>query len=194
MTAYLKDLILAGFIAKDNSFDPKSGRVIRTEKYRLKDNYSRFFLKCVEPQRARIEKGLVRSQIPAQLPGWNSLLGLQFENLVLGNIDTLTKLIGIGGTPVLSASPYFQKATARKKGCQIDLMVVTKHSLYVVEIKRRLKIGMGVVREVQEKVSRISPVAGRSIRTVLVYEGQLTAGLENEGYFDFIIPFGMLMR
>ena len=194
MTAYLKDLMLAGFIAKDKSFDPKSGRVTRTEKYRLKDNYSRFFLKYVEPQRDRIEKGLVRSQVSAQLPGWNSLLGLQFENLVLGNVDTLTKLMGIGGTPVLSASPYFQKPTARKKGCQIDLMIVTKHSLYVVEIKRRLKIGMAVVEEVQQKVNRISTVAGKSIRTVLVYEGELTAGVKNEGYFDFIIPFGILMR
>lgn len=95
---------------------------------------------------------------------------------------------------MLSASPYFQKPTARKKGCQIDLMIVTKHSLYVVEIKRRLKIGMGVVEEVQQKVSGISPVAGKSIRTVLVYEGELTTGVGNEGYFDFIIPFGMLMR
>jgi len=193
MTAYLKDLLLAGFIARDRTFDPKTSRVTHTEKYRLRDNYSRFFLKFVEPNRDRIEKNLMRELAPAQLPGWDTLLGLQFENIILNNIDTLTTLMGIGKTPVLSASPYFQKQTARRKGCQVDLLIVTKHSIYIVEIKRRIKIGMEVVNEVQEKTRRISAGAGRSIRTVLVYQGELTSGLENEGFFDFTIPFAAFL-
>jgi len=70
---------------------------------------------------------------------------------------------------------------------------VTKHSIYIVEIKRRIKIGMEVVNEVQEKTRRISAGAGRSIRTVLVYQGELTSGLENEGFFDFTIPFAAFL-
>ena len=188
LSRYLKDLQLAGFIARDRSFDPKRGRVTRTEKYRLKDNYSRFFLRYVEPQRDRIEQGLMRDVAPAQLPGWETMLGLQFENLVLGNIDALSQLLGLARTPILSASPYFQKKTARKQGCQIDLLVVTKHSLYVVEVKRRVTIGREVIAEVQEKVDRLAAGAGRSVRTVLVYQGELAGGVAEEGYFDFVVP------
>ncbi len=56
--------------------------------------------------------------------------------------------------------------------------------------KRRVKIGMEVVNEVQEKTRRISAGAGRSICTVLVYQGELTSGLENEG--SLISPFPLL--
>ena len=52
---------------------------------------------------------------------------------------------------------------------------------------------MEVVNEVQEKTRRISAGAGRSIRTVLVYQGELTSGLENEGFFDFTIPFAAFL-
>jgi uncharacterized protein len=194
MTTYLRDLLLAGFIAKDLSFDPKSGRATRTEKYRLKDNYSRFFLRYVGPQRDRIEKGLMRDLAPAQLPGWDTLLGLQFENLILGNVSAITKLLGIGRTPVLSASPYVQKPTARRKGCQVDLLIATKHSLYVVEIKRRRRIGLEVIGEVKEKIRRIRTSADKSVRTALVYQGRLANSMEEEGYFDFIISCEALLN
>jgi len=194
MTSNLKDLLLAGFIAKDLSFNPKSGRAARTEKYRLKDNYSRFFLRYVDPQRDRIEKGLMRDLAPAQLPGWDTLLGLQFENLMLANVRAIMELLGIGKTPVLSASPYLQKPTARRKGCQVDLLIATKHSLYVVEIKRRSRIGLEVIGEVKEKIHRIQTSSDKSVRTALVYHGKLAAGMEEEGYFDFIIPCEMLLN
>ncbi len=193
MTDYLNDLQLAGFLAKDRMFDPKSGRTLRSEKYRLRDNYSRFFLRYVEPQRGRIEKNLMREFALAQLPAWDTLLGLQFENLVLNNTATLTQLLQIGRTPILSASPYMQRATARRKGCQVDLLIVTKHSLYVVEIKRRQRIGLEVLQEVQEKIHRIPAGTGRSIRTALVYQGRLTDSVKEEGFFDFIIPFSALL-
>ena len=193
MTSYMRDLVLAGFVAKDRSFDPKSGRIARTEKYRLRDNCSRFFLRYVEPHRDRIEKGLMRDLTLAQLPGWDTLLGLQFENLVLSNIGALTELLRIGRTPILSASPYVQKPTARRSGCQVDLLIATRHSLFVVEVKRRRKITLEIVGEVKEKVRRIPTGAGRSVRTALVYQGELAHGLEEEGYFDFIIPCKSLM-
>ena len=194
MTSYLRDLMLAGFVTRDRSYNPKSGRPSRTEKYRLRDNYSRFFLKYIEPHRDRIEQGLMGKMDPAQLPGWNTLLGLQFENLVLSNIAALTKLLRLGRTPILSASPYLQKPSGRRKGCQIDLMIATRHSLLVVEIKRRRRIGMEVVGEVEEKVRRIQGNASRSIRTALVYEGILADGVAEEGYFDFLIPSEALLK
>ena len=70
----------------------------------------------------------------------------------------------------------------------------TKHSLYVVEIKRRKSIGRSVVDDVREKVLRLPVNRGLSIRTTLVYDGTLDSRVETEGYFDFIIPFARFLE
>ena len=87
-----------------------------------------------------------------------------------------------------------RRPTARKKGCQIDLLMRTKHALYVVEIKRRTSIDLSVVSDVREKVLRLPSNRRLSIRTALVYEGTLDPRVEAEGYFDFIIPFARFLK
>jgi hypothetical protein len=129
-----------------------------------------------------------------QLPEWDIVLGLQFENLVLNNLSALTRHLGLERTPLLAAGPYSQRATVRKKGCQIDLLIRTKHALHVVEIKRRKSIDLSVVDEVREKVLRLPSDRNLSVRTALVYEGTLDPRVETEGYFDFIIPFARFLK
>lgn len=123
-----------------------------------------------------------------QLPGWDSMLGLQFKNLVLNNVPALTRSLRLGRTPLLAAAPYLQKPTRHKRGCQVDLLMPTKHALYVVEVKRRQIIGVEVIEEVQQKLQRLAAGRGRSVRTALVYQGQLDPRVEDEGFFDFLIP------
>jgi AAA+ ATPase superfamily predicted ATPase len=194
MSGYLQDLVLGGFLARDAVFDPKTGRATRTEKFRLRDNYARFYLRYVAPRRDSIEKGLLRGLSLDQLPEWDIVLGLQFENLVLNNLSALTRHLGLERTPLLAAGPYSQRATVRKKGCQIDLLIRTKHALHVVEIKRRKSIDLSVVDEVREKVLRLPSDRNLSVRTALVYEGTLDPRVETEGYFDFIIPFARFLK
>jgi len=193
MSEYLEDLVLGGFLACDTIFDPKTGRSTRTRKYRLRDNYARFYLRYVAPRKESIDKGLFRELSLDHLPEWESVLGLQFENLVLNNVPTLTRHLGLDRTPVLAAAPYSQRRTTRKKGCQIDLLIRTKHSLYVVEIKRRKAISLDVVDEVRKKVMCLVTDRNLSVRTALVYEGVLEPRVETEGYFDFIIPFARFL-
>ncbi len=194
MSEYLEDLVMGGFLARDTVFDPKTGRATRTRKYRLRDNYARFYLRYVAPRRDSIEKGLLRGLTLDQLPEWDTVLGLQFENLVLNNVSSLPRHLGLGRTPLLAAAPYSQRATARKKGCQIDLLIRTKHTLYVVEIKRRKAIDISVVDEVREKALRLPSDRRLSVRTALVYEGTLDPRVKTEGYFDFIIPFDRFLK
>jgi hypothetical protein len=94
---------------------------------------------------------------------------------------------------LLAAAPYVQRPTQRKQGCQVDLLMRTKHSLYVVEIKHRGSIDASVIDEIREKVIRLRVDGGVSIRTVLVYQGELDPRVESEGYFDFLIPFARLL-
>jgi len=129
-----------------------------------------------------------------QLPEWDTVLGLQFENLVLNNVTPLARLLRLERTPLLAAAPYLQKPTVRKKGCQIDLLLRTKNALYVVEVRRRKSIDVTVVDEVREKVRRLPSDRSLSVRTALVYEGHLDPRVEAEGYFDFLIPFARLLE
>ena len=94
--------------------------------------------------------------------------------------------------PILSASP-FRKASSRNGGCQIDLLLQTRKSVYVVEIKRKSEIGEEVERDVAEKVARFSIPRGISVRTALVYEGQLLPVVKANAYFDALVDISSLI-
>ena len=189
MTEYLSDLVLGGFVSRDVTFDPRTGRDTRKERYRLRDNYTRFYLRYVEPRRTRVERGLMENEPLAGLPGWEAIMGLQFENLALANVPTLSHHLRLGRTPILAAAPFVQTPTKRKKGCQVDLMLLTEHATYLVEVKRRRKIARSVVEEMKEKLSRLRLSPERSVRTALVYHGRLDPRIEDEQFFDFLVPF-----
>lgn len=194
VTEALAELESAGFITSDLPFDPQTGTEQRTPKYRLSDNYTRFYLRYVEPQARRIAKGLYRQRALETLPAWDTLMGLQFENLVITNRDTLLRHIELSNTPILNAAPYFQKKTLRREACQIDLMLRTSRSLYVVEIKLRTRIGHECITETQEKIRKLKLPKGTPCRTVLVYHGELEPGIVDEDYFDYLVPFERLFE
>ena len=63
----------------------------------------------------------------------------------------------------------------------------------MVEIKRRKHIGREVVSEMVEKCSRISRPAGVSLKTALVYDGELSPSVEADGFFDAVVPARVLL-
>lgn len=85
----LDDLALAGFIQEDCTWNLSIKKESRLKKFRLKDNYLRFYLRYIEPNKDRISKNLFESKSFMYLPGWESMMGLQFENLVLNNLKKL---------------------------------------------------------------------------------------------------------
>jgi hypothetical protein len=159
----------------------------------LKDNYIRFYLKYIEPLSDRIKNNIYDDAAIEDLINWDTIMGLQFENLVLNNLQSIIRLLQINPNSVLSASPYYQKHTAKQEACQVDLIIRTKYSVYVCEVKFRRKIGKGVIDEVYEKISRIKVKNILSIRPVLIYEGMLSENLLREDFFDRIIRFSDLL-
>lgn len=190
----LDDLASAGFIQRDVSFSPRSGEpMVRAIRYRLSDNYLRFWLKYVAPRRSQIEKRLYRRGPLESLVAWDSIFGLQLENLALQSFDALRPKLGLDRTLVLNAGPYVQRKSKRRAGCQIDLLVRTKRAVYVVEIKLRQRIERGVIEEVKAKVDRLEGARDLTVRTGLLYVGELDPRVEDEDYFDFLVPFGALL-
>lgn len=184
----LDELVMAGFLAADSGLNPETGHPSGRTLYRLRDNYTRFYLKYIEPNAASVKAGSFRFASLGQLPGWNAILGLQFENLVLANLPQLLPMLGFDRTLLLSAAPWRNARTARSRGCQIDLLLQAPRSTCVVEIKRKAEIGEDVADEVQAKVAALGMPRGTTVRTALVYEGRLSPRVEADGYFDFLIP------
>lgn len=189
----LEELETAGFIARDGGVNPLSGSKTRLFRYRISDNYTRFYLKYIAPNRELIDKGLFRFTDLEQLPGWPTILGLQFECLVLNNIVGLLGPLGLDRTVLTSAAPYRRAPHARGEGCQIDLLIQTRRAAWVVEVKRRREIGTEIVDEVAEKVKRLGVGRRMSVRTALVYSGKLSPAVEAEGFFDAIIDAASLL-
>ncbi len=192
----LRELEQGGFISSDPGLNPETGAPMRISKYRLRDNYTRFYLKYVMPHKTEIETGTYRHASIEHLPGWSTVMGLQFENLVVNNAMDVVKHIGIGKATVVSAVPYSNSRHGRNGeacGCQIDLLVQTPKTAYVVEVKRKNLIDSDVEDEVRRKMERLPIRHGITLRPVLVYAGELAKSVEADGYFDAIVPASRLL-
>ncbi len=191
---HLRSLAEGGFITPDNGINPETGRSARIDRYRLRDNYTRFYLRCVEPRKGEIAVGGYRFASVEQIPGWNSIIGLAFENLIVNNWTELLPRIGIGNAIVESAAPFRRVSADAAKGVQIDLLIQTPRTIYAIEIKRKNKIGQEEEREMEDKIARLKPRKGMSVRPVLVYDGSLDPQLSGSGYFAATIDASALLR
>jgi DNA-binding PadR family transcriptional regulator len=195
LSGALADLESAGFVSKDVSFHPEDGKTMpRKIRYRIRDNYLRFYLKYIGPAAEQIKKGLYQRVSLEALQAWDTIVGLQFESLVLSNQSLLLGRIGLGKVPVLNAGPYFQPKTKGLPGLQIDLLLRTKGSLYVFEVKFRKTIDLSVIAEVQRKVARLKRDPSLSVRTGLIYQGELNPKIDQADYFDHLVPFERLLE
>lgn len=192
---YLSDLTTAGFISRDYTWGLKDGKTSKLSRYRLKDNYVRFYLKYIRPNKTKIEKGIFKHTSVTTLPGWDSILGLQFENLVLNNDSRIIEMLGIPAEEIIFSNPFFQKKTKAYAGCQIDLLIQTKFNcLYICEIKfSRSEIGVSVIDEVEQKIHRLNRPKHFSYRPVLIHVNGVHSAVTECGYFAKIIDFGSFL-
>lgn len=195
ISSAMTELEEAGFVSSDPGKNPETGTATRCRRYRLKDNYARFYLKYVEPAKDTIDAGSFAFAGMEQFAGWQTIMGLQFENLVINNYKALLPWLGLERSLILSAAPFRRDVSekSRKKGVQIDLLLQTRMAFCLVEIKRQREIGRDIIDEMKDKVSRFAAPKGMSVRTALVYDGDLAPSVEADGYFDAVIPVSRLL-
>lgn len=194
MTKYLSDLSEAGFVQKDVSFNFKTYKPSKLSRYRLKDNYTRFYLKYIQEKKPLIESSLLENTNLESFIEWNIISGLQFENLVLNNLKKLIEIMGISPGSIQFASPYFQSKTKTQESCQIDLLIITRHSLYLCEMKFGKKVSKQVIPELTEKSGKLRIPKHLSVRPVLIYCGDLDRAIETEDYFFRLIHMDEFFR
>lgn len=192
----LDDLALAGFIQEDCTWNLYTQTTSYLKKFRLKDNYLRFYLRYIAPHADRITKNLFESKVFMHMPGWESVMGLQFENLVIHNLKDLCKILRIELLEIANAGPFFQRATKRQKGCQIDLMIQTKYNtLYLCEIKFSIsEVRSSCLEQMEKKIASLSAPKGFSIRPVLIHVNGVSQSVRESEMFTDIIDFSQFFN
>jgi hypothetical protein len=121
-TRALEELIASGFVSKYVALDKKSKNTL----FRLTDEYARFYLKYIEPNKNQGEhfwKTLFQSQSYIAWAGFN------FESICLKHITQIKKALKIEGIHSVSSS-------WSAKGTQVDLVIKRNdHWINLCEIK-----------------------------------------------------------
>lgn len=191
LTGYLTSLIQSGFIQKDESWSFKTGGESRIARYRLSDNYLRFYLKFIRPNVKKINSNLFSTTSITSLPAFDAIMGLQFENLVLNNRALILEYLGIKNEDIIFHNPYFQKTSESMEACQIDYLVQTRlGSLFVFEIKfTRKEIKTSVISQVEEKIKRLNKPRNYNCVPILIHMGDVSQSVIDRNYFLHIIDF-----
>ncbi len=192
----LKELVLAGFVKRDFTWNIGKSGTSRLSNYRVSDNYVRFYLRHVHKRRKQIVRGLQRDVQLHQLPGWHSSLGHGFENLVLENAHLVREALGILPQHVVDDGPYFQLRNKRQASCQIDYLIETEASnVYLCEIKYSSnRISEGVIEQARDQQEKITLPKRTSVRSVLIYFGELPDAVQDSGVFSSLINFEKFLR
>ncbi len=183
------DLELAGFIRRDFTWNFK-GEASRLSQLRVSDNYAKFYLKYIEPQKQKIIKLPPSPESGITQINWPTALGLQFENLILANLATLIAVARIPLQDIVQVGPYFQTSTKHKEGVQIDCLIQCKKGhLHIFEVKSGSIIGVEIEKELARKSALLKIPRGFSMRHYLVYSGELSDALQESDFFDRKISF-----
>lgn len=193
---YLEDLVKSGFISRDYTWHFGTGKASKFSHFRLSDNYMRFYLKYIEPSLWKIEHDDFAFKSLSSLPGWNSIVGYQFENLVLKNRRLIREALNLSADVIIADNPYFQRATKRSAGCQIDYLIQTKFGvLYVCEIKFSLHpINTQIINEVRDKIEQLTRPKGFSVIPVLIHGNEVREEVIDSGFFAKIIDFSEFLK
>lgn len=191
ISEYLDDLVKSGFLYRDFTWSLKNGKRSKLSRYRICDNYLRFYLKNIEPYKDRIERGDFLTGVANTLSSWESIMGLQFENLVVNNRKRIKEIIDIQPHEVVYDNPFFQRKTKLQMGCQIDYLIQTKfNTLYICEIKFSKKpIPIDIIQEIEKKIRRLQTPKYFTCRPVLIHVNGVDEKVKESDYFSKIIDF-----
>ena len=75
----------------------------------------------------------------------------------------------------------------------VTLLIETRYTLYVCEIKFRKKVGKSVISDVSQKIQHLVFPNRFTVRPILIYAGELGPGIKDADFFSAIIPFEQLL-
>jgi AAA+ ATPase superfamily predicted ATPase len=195
LSEYLAELIESGYVSRHFSWTIQTGKEKITSIYRLSDNYLRFYYRYILPKLTQIQSGKYSEIAVSSLPAWNSIMGFQFESLVLNNRRLIQKELRILPEEIVVDNPYYQRKTKRLVGCQVDYMIQTRmNTLFACELKFSQKeLNTSIIQEVQQKIKNLQIPKNFSCLPVLIHVNGVSDEVIESEYFYKIINFTDLL-
>lgn len=196
LSEYLDELTQAGFISRDYTWHIDNGVYGKLNRFRLKDNYLRFFIRFIKPNLNLIEQDKFDSISLSSMNNFASTMGLQFENLVLQNTHAIFKLLNLELNDLEIDGAFFQRKTQRVKGCQVDYMIQTKQKvLYLIEIKfHQGNISTAIFPEIQKKLDALKVPKNYAVLPVLIHVNGVDEAVQYGDFFHRVIDFSELLE
>ncbi len=196
LSEYINDMIISGYITAYNSWSFKSKKYSSIVLYGLSDNYLQFYYSNILPRINNIKDGEFLDVNIAALPWFYSVMGLQFENMVLNNRNLIYSILNLKKEEIIASNPYLQRKTKNQEGCQIDLLIQTNlNTLFICEIKfSRNRIDSAVIVEVQKKIGALKYPKNITCIPVLIHINGVTDAVIDSEYFYRIIDFSEFLK
>ena len=196
LSKYLNDLILCGFVSMHQSWSLQTLHPGKQALYKIKDPFVMFHFRFIKPNIQKISQNLFEKPPLSQIPGWDGLIGLQVENLVIANIKRLYQDLKIPIEDIQASGLFYQKANATRKGCQIDTLIQLRTGvLYAVEIKfSRNVLGREVIDEVKRKLSNLNNPKNTVVSPILIHLNGVSDSVIDENFFYKIIDLNSWLR
>lgn len=189
MSQYINDLILCGFVRKHQGWSLRTLNPNKQAIYMLEDPFLRFHFRFLKPNMVKISQDLFETISLSQMPGWDSLVGLQVESLVSSNIKRLYQDLKIPLEDVMANGYFYQKPTSTRKGCQIDNLIQLRTGvLHAIEIKfSRNVVGMDVVNDMKIKLQNLERPKNVVVNPVLIHLNGVSDNVIDSNFFYKII-------
>ncbi|MFW5887324.1 MAG: AAA family ATPase [Bacteriovoracia bacterium] len=190
--SYLDNLEKALFVTSYVPYDRPDNSKLK--KYKLSDEYIRFYLKYVYPNQKKIQsaprnQSLFKTLVKDQ---WDSWLGFAFENFCLKNAYLLARKMGFADQ-VKNYGPFFSKGS---KDFQIDLVFERFDNVITVcEMKYyNKKITTGVIAEVEKKLELLNIKKGMTVEKALISQFGADEKLAYSDYFHHYLTIEQIME
>lgn len=192
----LSDLLLCGFIDRFSPYQLKQDG--KSSQLAIADNYMQFYFKFIKPRIVDIKRGTFNSD-PTQAVDRSSIdqfLSYSFEKYCRSNSHLIAKILGFPSIKYLSGVYYKRGDVNKGTGYQWDLVFDRSDKVITLcEIKySNVPVGMGVIREFEERLERTAIETRKSIQRVLISVNGGTEQLVAKSYFDRIITLEDLFK
>lgn len=163
ISSLLEELESSGFIHSYRPFGKRKKETL----FRLTDEYSLFYIKFMEDNKAAGQGTWVQL---SQSQSWKTWAGYAFENICLKHIPQIKSALGIQGVYTEVSSFYF-RGTEERPGMQVDLLIDRKdHVINLCEMKfydGPFTFTKAYAMEMREKVTAFRELSGTRKQVML---------------------------
>lgn len=188
LALYLKTLLNLHLIKR--YFPITKEMTSKTQRYKLWDEYLRFYFRFIMPNKERINTNDDNEWLFDKLitPYWGAYCGYSFELFCEKNIKAIISILGIKEV-FKGFGAYWQTKTARREGLQIDMVIERADNVtHLVECKwSQGKVGKSAIEELARKKRLYPNPHNHTLKITLIVAAGVTKEVAGSSLVDNVI-------